>query len=640
MMQSKPDGRSTGAPARRPAWWKALAKADLLHLAIACWLIYKQRLALRMMAIAPGPANLIASVGVILFLTAWVRHAGARKQITLWLLLDGLITTLLYADILYFRQFGDLVSVATIRQIGQLSTVDSAVATLIKPGDLWLFADIPALAALLLLPQAWRNRWFAPARKWGVRALAITGAVLVALVAVADPILGEHYYGHTMVGSRMGLLNYHAFDLGTFAGRSLARLAPQEEAVHTVQSWFDAKRLAETPPGEASPLAGSAKGKNVILLQVESLQSFPLGMTVGGQEVTPNLNRLMGESITFPNFYHQTGQGVTSDADLLANCSILPTRTGAVYTDYGHNDYRCMPTLLRENGYKAVAMQGMPADFWNLSAVYPRVGFERYDSIRSFQEDEVIGLGLSDESFLRQAVDKLKALPEPYYAFLVTLTSHGPFKFEGLPQTLPLGALAGTKAGDYLQAVHYTDQAIGHFVAQLKAEGLLEKAVLAVYGDHQGVWRWDEGLHQLLTIPSTDEVGWVQVEKRVPFMIRLPGGAAAGVRPEAAGQADIAPTIAGLLGLSTESAYLMGRDLLNSPPGIVPFYRGSAVDNAHLYLSPDDASEAGACYDLATHQQTDLQACTGLREQAEQKLQISRMIVERNLIPALTQAQP
>lgn len=640
MMQSRPQGRPHQAPARRPAWWTALTKADLLHLAIGCWLIYKQRLALRMMAIAPGPANLIASVGVILFLTAWVRHAGARKQISLWLLLDGLITTLLYADILYFRQFGDLVSVATIRQIGQLSTVDSAVATLIRPGDLWLFADLPALAALLLLPQPWRSRWFAPARKWGVRALAITGAVIVALVAVADPILAEHYYGHTMVGSRMGLLNYHAFDLGTFAGRSLARWAPQDEAVHTVQSWFDTKRLAEGPQGAANPLAGSAKGKNVILLQVESLQSFPIGMTVGGQAVTPNLNRLMGESISFPNFYHQTGQGVTSDADLLGNCSLLPTRTGAVYTDYGHNDYRCMPTLLRENGYKAVAMQGMPADFWNLSAVYPQVGFERYDSIRSFQEDEVIGLGLSDASFLRQAVTKLKALPEPYYAFLVTLTSHGPFKFEGLPHTLQLGDLEGTKAGDYLQAVHYTDQAIGQFVAQLKAEGLLDRAVLAIYGDHQGVWRWDEGMKQLLTFDPADEVAWVQAEKRVPFLIRLPGGAAAGERTAAAGQADIAPTIAGLLGLSTESAYLMGRDLLSAPPGIVPFYRGSAVDDAHLFLSPDDASEAGICYDLNSHQQTELQGCTGLQEQASQRLQISRLIVERNLIPALRKAQP
>lgn len=626
------------APVQPGLWterFTALDRADLVHAAMAIWLIYKQHLALSIMSIPPGPGMMLASAGAVLFLTAWVRRAAGRWQTAIWLLLSLLVTLVLYADILYYRQFGDLVSIASLRFSGQLGDVSTSVTGLMRSGDLLLFADLPILAGLLLLPSTARRRWFAPARRWFVRLTALVGALLVASVAMADPILGEKYYGHTMVGSRMGLLNYHAFDAGAYAGRLSSRLGSRSDEVKQVRSFFAAKRQAEGPAGQ-SPLAGVAKGKNVIVLQVESLQSFPIGMKIGGQEVTPNLNRLAGESLSFPNFYHQTGQGVTADADLLANCSLYPTRTGAVYYDYAHNRFRCMPALVREHGYQAVAMQGMPADFWNLSAVYPQVGFDRYDSIREYVYDEQVGISLSDESFLRQSVAKLKELPEPYYAFVVTLTSHSPFDFDNLPRTLDLGDLEGTKAGWYLHAVHYTDRAIGQFMERLQAEGMLDESLLVLYGDHQGVWRNDEGMDALLNLPMDDELAWTLAEKRVPLMIRLPGATVTGQRPEAAGQADIAPTIAGLLGLPADEAFFMGRDLLATPTGIVPFYRGSAASDTHLFLSADDSGEStGRCYALATGTRAAPEQCEALRSDAAHELEISRTIVENDLIPAL-----
>ncbi len=611
-------------------WWPAFDRADLLHLVIAIWLIMKQRLALQMIDISPGSGMMAASIGAVLFLTAWVRRSTGRWQALLWMIVSLTVSLVMYADILYYRQFGDLVSVASLRFSGQLTDVGSSVTTLMRPTDLWLFADLPVLAVLLLLPAALRSHWFTPVKAWAVRATALVGAVVVALVAVNDPLLAAKYYGHSMVGSRMGLINYHAFDLGAYAGRLSNRLTPQDGPVRQVREWFAAQ--PEPTPG---PLTGVARGKNVILLQVESLQSFPLGMKIGDQEITPNLNRLMAESLSFPNFYHQTGQGVTSDADLLANCSLYPTRTGAVYYDYAHNDFRCLPTLLREQGYTAVAMQGMPADFWNLAAVYPRVGFERYDSLRSFVDDERVGIGLSDKSFLRQATAKLKALPEPYYAFLVTLTSHGPFDFENLPKELKLDDLEGTKAANYLHAVHYTDQAIGAFIDQLKAEGILDRSLLVLYGDHQGVWRNDTGMEALLGIPHEDQVGWSRAEKRVPLMIRLPGAQASGAQSQAAGQVDIAPTIAGLIGLPTDDAFFIGRDLLATDAGVVPFYRGSAADDTHLYVSPDEGGGSAVCYAIATGETQPVEECADLAARASEQLAASRLIVERNLIPHL-----
>jgi len=628
------------------SWWRAFGAADLLHLAIAAALIYKQGAALELMGIAPGPGNLLATVGITLLLTAFVRRAGGRWQSALWLLVTGLLSLLLYADVVYYRQFGDLISVAAIRQAHQLATVGDSVTALIQPGDLWLFADLPILAALLFLPKTAVQRWFARQSWPVVLGAAVAGLVVAVGVSSTDPLMSAKYYGHSNVGSRLGLLNYHAFDVAEYTGKMAVRLKPQTREIAEIQNWFAAKQKGggvvlasgDNPGPVANPFSGTAAGRNVIVLQLESYQAFPLGMTIAGQEVTPNLNRLMGESLRFPNFYTQTGQGVTSDADLLVNCSLFPTRTGAVYYDYAGNDFRCLPNVLQQQGYETVAMQGIAPDFWNLAAVYPRIGFDRYESERAYDMSETIGLGVSDESFLRQSVAKLKALPEPYYAFLVTLTSHGPFDYENLPHELGLGSLEGTKAGNYLQAMHYTDKAVGQFVDQLKAEGLLNEAVLVVYGDHMGVSRNDEAMDQLGL--AENAVTWTQAEKRVPLMIRLPEGAHAGEYAEAAGQADLAPTIGGLLGLPANDALFMGRDLLATDGGVVPFYRSSAVDDTHLYFSPDDVSESegGQCYRLDTGAQTDLSECESLRNRSAEQLRISRLLVERNLIPAVLKA--
>jgi phosphoglycerol transferase MdoB-like AlkP superfamily enzyme len=603
------------------------------------WMVYKERIGLIASGIAPGPDMLAATAGALLVLSPWFFLSGRRRRMLGVALFDLVLTLILFADIVYFRQFGDLVSVASLRFAGQLGTVKDSVLHLFKPSDFWLWIDIPLLAILAFVPLQGEETWLGRMQQGGLRklaagALALLGALIVGAIAFIDPYLSAKYYGHSMVASRMGLINYHVFDIGNYLGRLTARMTPSGPSVAKVNTWFDRNRSQDPA---AAPLFGAAKGKNVIMIQVESLQNFAVNLKVNGQEVMPNVARLARESMYWDDFYSETGQGVTSDADLLGNCSLHPTRTGAVYYDYAQNHFRCMPTVLRESGYKAVAFQGMPPDFWNLATVYPHVGFEKYYNIKDgLQLDEKIGIGLSDESFLRQTADQLKELPQPYEAFVVTLTSHGPFNFEGLPHELNLGSLEGTDAGNYLHAVHYTDKAIGHFIDRLRQDGALDNAVVLLYGDHGGVFRQNSGTADLLGFAPADEVNWTRMEKSVPFLIRLPGGAHAGVQPHVAGEADIAPTLAGLLGIHSDKAYFMGRNLLDQPEGIAPFYNGSAMNDQFLFWSTDSNPALGRCYERTTHQQVDVGQCVPLAQQAADRLDVSQLIVTRDLIPKLS----
>ncbi|MHC4755294.1 MAG: LTA synthase family protein [Planctomycetota bacterium] len=597
----------------------------------AAWLIVKQWLAVRALGMTAGGYMLPATAGLIVVLTALSSFGRGRLRLLGYLLVNVTISLVAFADIIYYREFRDVTSVASLPFAWQLGTVRSAWLPLIQPSDIWLWSDSLLMGACLLLPGQRLDRWL-PAVPERLRVIVgAVGALLVGGTFLVFPYLFASTMHHARWIGKIGPLNYHLVDITTYVSRHAVRMTDNGPATAETLAWL-AHRRDTTPPG---PLRGVARGKNAIILQVESLHAFAVGLTIGGQDVTPNLNRLISESILFTNFYDQTGQGLTADADLLGNCSLLPMARGAVYFNYANNDFYCIPQLLEDHDYTAVALQGMQADFWNYSAIYPQIGFERYYSEDDFVIDEVIGLGLSDESFLRQSVHKLTALEEPFYAFMVTLTNHTPYNFEGLPQPLKLGRLAGTTVGHYLQAVHYTDKAIGGFLALLESKKLLDRCVLVLYGDHTGIRRSAHGMADLLRIPPGRDDLWTRAERRLPLVIRLPDGAHAGVRTQTCGAADVGPTLLALLDISTESAAFLGRDLFATKEGTVALSNGSAIGDQRLFLRKRLGKPTGTCYEAATGKILPTEECSVVAEEAAEQRRISRNIIRRNLIPDL-----
>ena len=68
---------------------------------------------------------------------------------------------------------------------------------------------------------------------------------------------------------------------------------------------------------------GADKGKNVIIIQMESFQNFLIGLKLDGQEITPNMNKLAGENFYYDNFYTMVGSGTTADAEYVVNTSLV-----------------------------------------------------------------------------------------------------------------------------------------------------------------------------------------------------------------------------------------------------------------------------------------------------------------------------
>ncbi len=576
-----------------------------------------------------APPNMIFSLsGAALLALPWAFALKGRLRLLALAAIDLAFGFMLLTDLVYYRQFADLPSVASLKYAGLAADVHDVVEGLLRPADLLLFAGPVLLLGLVLLCGEWLST---QRRISGRRAVALfgVGAGLICAVAATTGRLKKPFGGHTVVASRLGPIGYHLYDAGTVVRQDLRRrFGSTEEQLTEAKAFFAAR-----PAPPATPHAGAFAGKNVIIVQLESWQGFVTETEVGGKPVTPNFNALARESVLFTRMHSQVGQGTTSDAELATQCSLYPKRTGSVYYEHATNDLRCLPEVLRENGYTTVAMHANRPDFWNRAAMYPTVGIDTFYDRRAFGEGEKIGLGLNDEQFFDEAVDKLKALPEPFYAMVISITSHSPFDFPNLPRELDHGRFPqSSRTASYLDTVRYTDAALGELVSRLREEGLLERSVLLVYGDHMGVAKDSSDVGEYLSMPDHDPARWFDLERRIPALMRLPGGAGASVRTAAAGQVDFAPTLVSLLGLENTRTAFFGKNLLASEPGFVAFPNGSASSDDRLFLTADGGHGSTGCWSMPDGKQLPNVECDPVADRAQRELGIAWNMVASDLV--------
>jgi phosphoglycerol transferase MdoB-like AlkP superfamily enzyme len=295
--------------------------------------------------------------------------------------------------------------------------------------------------------------------------------------------------------------------------------------------------------------------------------------------------------------------------------------------------------MLKEAGYATAAFHAYDGGFWNRNVMYDRIGFDAFYSKKHFVLDEPLGWSLGDRSFLRQSAERIERLKQPFYAFLVTLSSHHPYALPASAGSFDAGEFEGTIFGDYLAAVHYADAALGEFVDRLKASGLWDDSIVVIYGDHDNsIAEWPQ-YEQFLGRPLKPAERLLLM-REVPLILHLPDGAMGGeVRSEPGGQLDIAPTILHLLGMDTGSRVMAGLPLLadrehNASAGerLIVFRNGSFTDGQLYYTARPPEEGGGLCYDAQTGDPLPGSRCEAAKSAAEEEIIASARVVEHGLI--------
>ena len=544
----------------------------------------------------------------------------------------GVVSLLLLINGAYFTQFNTLTSVHVIRQIPQLKTVGDNLKMLLDFRKIALLLELPVV--YLYFRKLRRNH--DPEDK---DTLKYRQNVLIAGVVALAALI--QFFGHTgqlqSVASQE-LYFHHAMDMG----RAIVSEHKAAAEVLTMEDRMERVRIRRNLV--EGNYTGIGRDKNLIVIQVEALQDFVIGRTYLGQEITPNLNRLVKSqsSLYYDNYFQQVGKGNTSDAEFVSNNSLYPSSGEPTFMKFAENTYYGLPWLLRDNGYTAWAFHGNEREYWNRDVAYVNQGWQRFLAEDDFQFSEEVGFGMKDEDFLQQSAEYIQELDKvdenPFYAFLITLTSHTPFVIPEEDQHLQLKPEhTGTILGDYLQSVHYTDRELGRFIDSLKDRGIMEDSVLAIYGDHFGLNAVNEIDKEIMT-------RFLQVEydfdhmMNIPLIIHIPGENL-GIRISTIGsQLDFYPTMANIMGYPIEKGIIFGRDLNNLqtanyvyPASFMPL--GSVITEQEVFeMSRDELYVHSRAYDRITREPVDIEKFKNLYNRAIQEITISNYILENNRI--------
>ncbi len=578
-----------------------------------------------------GWGQVLTAAGLALVLLP-VLLIPRRVRVWVCLTLGAVGTLVLFADLVYERFFGDIMSAAVLGAWGQLGQIRASAVSLFTADDLWFWIDLLAgivlMAAVARVPER-TGRPLRRAAAFGLAAVLAGGVGAAAVVNRSGKVDFGQVFRSVYLAREVGVLNFHVMDGGGALVRGLRRGPLPKEGVDALVDWFTERVPQRAGTG---PWFGVAEGLNVVMIQAESLQDFVIDLEVGGQKITPFLNRWTERSLRFTNVTDQTAQGRSSDSELASQVSLLPPPVGAAAFLYPNNQFVGVASVLADRGHETLSAVAFEGSFWNRRATHRGFGYAESLFDDAFAPGESLGWGLNDRDFFSQMVEVLADRPQPFCAYLLTLSLHHPF--EGFPdqlRELDLGELEGSPLGNYLHTMRFFDRAFSTLVTGLEGVGLAESTVIVLWGDHDAGLEWTPRLAALLG-QTHDSTGWY-LSQRVPLVVRVPGTGEGGGRFDLpAGHQDVAPTVAALFGVDPGALPWIGRNLLGRPGDgpVVGEYQCWRTGNL-LFLQGDGTLEGGSCRSLPDLAELPTTACAAGFEDANRQAEVSRLVLEYDL---------
>lgn len=569
---------------------------------------------------------IIADLAIAILIGAFAYLLKPKKRIFYLMFCEILLTFICVVNSVYYTFYTSFASVSMLSLTQFIAPVGDAVENILQIKDMvYLWGPISLLWMHLHLKKKnyYKQTEVMPRRKKKtLKTLILGGILLVIFTITLTPLeIGRFVkqWNREYIVMKFGIYTYQFNDVIKSIEPKISSMFGYDAAMKEFKEYFEAK---EEP--KQNEYTNIFEGKNIISIHAESLQSFVLNLKFNGQEVTPNLNRLMNEGLYFSNFYSQVSVGTSSDTELSVNTSLMPTHSGTAFVSYFDRKYISTEWLLKEKGYYTFSMHGNTGDFWNRRIMHQNLGYDRFYSKKDFEvsKENSIGLGLSDKSFFEQAIPKLleiKQMNKPFFGTMITLTNHTPFasldqygEFDvdikeqitdenGVQQIISHPYMENTKLGNYLKSVHYADEALGQFLKDLDENGLLENTVFVLYGDHDArlpkadyvrLYNYDIQTDSILNKndPNYYDFDSYQYElnRKVPLIIWTKDKQVSGVVENVMGMYDVSPTLGNMFGF--RNPYQLGHDIFNiKDQNIVVFPNGNWITNKVYYNSQKGA---------------------------------------------------
>ena len=269
----------------------------------------------------------------------------------------------------YFRNYGTIMPLESYTMIQNLHGIEGSIIQSIKLRDFILI--LPSIVYCFFLFYCKKIKLFSISNNWKYILLS-----LFIIIGITSPYIlfqknnyrFPYYAFRTEIVrgfKQFGITHFWIYQIHTMKGCS----KEEKQIAILYMNKNQHKRLK---------IINTNNKKNLILIIVESLCSWPLNINVAGQEITPNINKLIKQKgvLYFPYVLPQVKDGRSSDAQLMINTGLLPINTGAVSSLYAQNKYPALAKELKKNYYTTASLVCDDKTYWNQSATSKAYGFD------------------------------------------------------------------------------------------------------------------------------------------------------------------------------------------------------------------------------------------------------------------------
>lgn len=472
----------------------------------------------------------------------------------------ALLDVLLVANLMYFRTYYSAIPASSYLEAGNLADFKASVTDSLRWADIVLPLITIATAVMAFRYKTTKRQPLTAVLKWWAAPLA--GFAL--LLTGVNLCKGGFHKSLRSVRQSAYLCSADAPIFSVFGciwydiTDAVEPITPEKQA--EIERW-----LASQPKHQPADSV-TEKRSNLLIVFAESLESWVLEKKVDGKEITPCLNRLLKEKSTLyaPNVLTQVKGGRSIDAQLMICSGLLPLMSGTYSSLYYDNTFYTLQKAMR--GLKHSRSYLLTIDkvsTWNQGAVARSFGTDTIISYHDFKMTEAFGTHkrIGDASFFQQCREKIERGEvwkpgESVYMQFVTYSGHAPFKLPDHLRTITFPASIPEKAADYMTTAHYTDKAIGDFVAYLKTLPQYKETIVVIVGDHEGLASYRQ---ELVGNPACR--GLVSDKQLTPFIVL---NSPVGMRYDKfMGQIDIYPTLLNLMQLDAYRWHGLGQSILD-----------------------------------------------------------------------------
>lgn len=347
---------------------------------------------------------------------------------------------------------------------------------------------------------------------------------------------------------------------------------PDEEAQQIVN-----ELLTNTSNHNSFKVSNQTK-PDILLVILEGWSADVVGFTGGDASVSPNLNALANEGLTFVNFY---ANGNRTDKGLASIISAQPAlaKSSIINKLQKFSNLPALPKALQDLGYNSKFVYGGESEFANMKAYWINSGYNNIVDIHQFNKAILPeNWGVHDDELYNKLLEEFPKSPSPKFVTALTLSSHEPYS---VPHK---SNFTGTSQAElYKNSVHFSDKCLGDFMAKAKQQPWYNNTLIIILPDHA---------HQ----EPLNRQPYEPARFHIPLLIT--GGAlnraVKGLQVNKVGQqTDLAPSILAMLGVKKHS-FAWGVNLFDTAQAGLATYTfddGIGLVKSNGYVAFDQQSK-------------------------------------------------